>query len=140
MQETAREEEARNATSDETCETADGWNADAASVDEPLEQATGLEDVDGASDGTDETDREARGERGPELEGGERVAVAAVLTDERVERRVDELVAELADDRSHDQIVHLQLLGVVLWTSERSQGRTFVLELLDDLVVDVVHR
>ena len=52
--------------------------------------------------------------RRPELEGGERVAVAAVLTDERVEGGVDELVAELADDRRHDQVVDLQLLVVVL--------------------------
>ena len=76
----------------------------------------------------------------PELERGEFVAVAAVLADERVEGRVDELVAEFADDRRHDQVVHLQLLRLVLWTSGRWKRTTFLLELLDDLVVDVVHR
>lgn len=107
-------------SSDEACETADGGDADAATVDEPLEETAGLEDVDGAAERANEA----------ELEGGERVAVAAVLTDERIEGGVDELVAELADDRRHDQVVHLQLLVVVL----------FRLELLDDLVVHVVHR
>ena len=114
MQATARGEEASAGTSDEACETADGGDADAATVDEPLEETAGLEDVDGAAEGADEAADEKPVARRPELEGGEGVAVAAVLTDERVEGGVDELVAELADDRRHDQVVHLQLLVVVL--------------------------
>lgn len=114
MQATARGEKASEATSDEACETADGGDADAATVDEPLEETAGLEDVDGAAERANEAACDKPTKRRPELEGGERVAVAAVLTDERVEGGVDELVAELADDRRHDQIVHLQLLVVVL--------------------------
>ena len=92
MQATARGEEASEATSDEACETADGGDADAATVDEPLEETAGLEDVDGAAERANEAVCDKPTKRRPELEGGERVAVAAVLTDERVEGGVDELV------------------------------------------------
>lgn len=80
-------------------ERADRWNAPLQRVQQPREERARLRQVDRAPHSAEQG----------KLQRGHMVLENAVLADHRVEHGEHELVAELADERDHDQVVHLQL-------------------------------
>ena len=80
-------------------ERANQGNAPLQRVQQPREDRTTLRQVDRAPESTEQG----------KLEREHVVFENAVLTYHRVEHGEHELVAELADERDHDQVVHLQL-------------------------------
>lgn len=97
-------------TVDNTAPGGDGGDGEVL-LDEEVVQPAGLEDVHERAHAAHHTTCQGRGEKRPVGEGVEGEVVGAVQRDDGVEDTEEPLVAELADQGDHHQVVETQLGG-----------------------------